>query len=115
MSSIENSARLHWQLEDTHPDIAAKLRQGWQDVKDPELGLSIIELGMIREVVLKEDELQIKMILTTPFCPYAPALFDMTTKKAEHVTGKMAFVNLGLEPWDPSMMEDGLAAEWGLL
>jgi len=115
MSESTKSPVLRWLLDESHPDLADRLRNGWQDVKDPELGLSIIELGLVREVEMVEDALQIKMILTTPFCPYAPALFDMTTKKAEHVSGKPAYVNLGLEPWDPGMMEDGLAAEWGLL
>lgn len=115
MTEAQKSPSLRWDLDESHPELAERLRTGWQEVKDPELGLSIIELGLIREVDLVDDALQIKMILTTPFCPYAPALFDMTTKKAEHVASKPAYVNLGLEPWDPSMMEDGLAAEWGLL
>jgi len=115
MTHDDRSNTITWQLDQTHPELATTLREGWRDVKDPELGLSIIELGLIRDVELVEDELKVKMILTTPFCPYAPALFDSTSRKAEDITGKMTFVNLGLEPWDPSMMEDGLAAEWGLL
>jgi len=115
MPDKPSSSHVHWQLDETHPDMASALREGWREVKDPELGLSIIELGLIREVELEQDELKVKMILTTPFCPYAPALFDSTSRKAEDVTGKTSFVNLGLDPWDPSMMEDGLAAEWGLI
>jgi metal-sulfur cluster biosynthetic enzyme len=53
------------------------------------------------------------MIMTTPFCPYAPALLDMTRSKAEKILGQPTTIDLGMEPWDPSMMEEGAAAAWG--
>ncbi len=104
-----------WEADSTHPDLAETLRAGLREVVDPELGLNIIELGLIREAaVTHENDLQIKMILTTPFCPYGPALLDMTRKKASDTTGFTTVVELGMEMWDPSMMEEGTGAEWGL-
>jgi metal-sulfur cluster biosynthetic enzyme len=110
----EAAPKTIWEADSTHPELAESLRQGLREVVDPELGLNIIELGLIREASFDDGDLRIKMILTTPFCPYGPALLDMTRKKASEATGKDATVEIGMEMWDPSMMEEGAGSEWGL-
>ncbi|MBM3121135.1 MAG: DUF59 domain-containing protein, partial [Chloroflexi bacterium] len=84
-----------------------------REVVDPEIGMSIIELGLIREVKIEPEQVQMKMILTTPFCPYGPAMLEMTRSKASESAGKPAVIELGMEMWDPSMMEEGAGAAWG--
>jgi metal-sulfur cluster biosynthetic enzyme len=54
------------------------------------------------------------MILTTPFCPYGPAMLETTRKKAEASLEKPVKIEMGSEMWDPSMMEEGAGSEWGL-
>jgi metal-sulfur cluster biosynthetic enzyme len=110
----EATPKTLWEADSTHPELAETLREGLREVVDPELGLNIIELGLIREASIEDDNLQLKMILTTPFCPYGPALLDMTRKKASESIGKETTVELGMEMWDPSMMEEGAGADWGL-
>ncbi len=83
-------------------------------VVDPEIGLNIVELGLVQEVAVKPDEAQIKMILTTPFCPYGPALLDQVRQRTETAAGVPAMIELGTEMWDPSMMEEGAGGDWGL-
>ena len=102
-----------WEFDSTHPALAGDLRAGLREVIDPEIGLSIIELGLVREVRQEQDSVHLKMILTTPFCPYAPAMIEMTRKKAEETTKSEVLVELGMEMWDPSMMEEGAGAAWG--
>lgn len=103
-----------WEFDSTHPREAETLREALREVVDPELGLNIVELGLVREAGLTDDGIQVTMILTTPFCPYGPALLDMTRKKAEEATGKDVTVELGTEMWEQSMMEEGAGADWGL-
>ncbi|MFN2196566.1 MAG: metal-sulfur cluster assembly factor, partial [Anaerolineales bacterium] len=47
-------------------------------VIDPEIGLNVVELGLIRKLGIDEsaDSANITMILTTPFCPYGPHLLS---------------------------------------
>jgi hypothetical protein len=40
-------------------------------VVDPEIGMNVVELALIRQILLGPESTEIKMILTTPFCPYA--------------------------------------------
>src|SRR3990172_913278 len=56
----------------------------------------------------------LKMIMTPPFCPYGPALLEATRSKAEQASGRDTTIEVGMDPWDPSMMEEGVGAEWGL-
>jgi metal-sulfur cluster biosynthetic enzyme len=77
-----------------------------REVTDPELGLSVVELGLIREVDLESDPPRVKMVLTTPFCPFAPSMVQQVKDTAGHVAGKEVEVEVLDEAWSPSMMED---------
>ena len=110
----EDGPKLIWEIDSTHPIKAEDIRQALHQVMDPELGMSIIELGLVRGVSMDDDHLEVKMILTTPFCPYGPALLESARDKAEEVAGVPSTIELGMEMWEPSMMEDSTAAEWGL-
>lgn len=99
-------------------DAAMKTEEGLREalrvVVDPEIGMNVVELGLIRTVDLQEDRAHIIMIMTTPFCPYAPALLEKTRQVAQEYSGVPATIEMGLEMWDPSMMEDGAGDDWGL-
>ena len=89
------------------------LRDALREVADPELGMNIVELGLIRKIDILPDLTEITMIMTTPFCPYGPAMLEMTRSKAAEASGKPIVVELGMDMWDPSMMEEGAGAAWG--
>ncbi len=112
--STEIPPKLTWKIESTNPEKAEDLRAAFKDVVDPELGLSVVELGLIRDIVLNDGAVEITMILTTPFCPYGPALLEMARQKAETALKLPTTVEMGLEMWDFSMMEEGAGAEWNL-
>lgn len=103
-----------WQIESTHPDLVEPLKDGFRQIIDPEIGLNIIELGLVRDVILNEESAQVTMILTTPFCPYGPAILETTRAKAEEQLKKSTTIEMGTEMWDLSYMEEGAGAEWGL-
>jgi len=67
----------------------------------------------VRDVVIEEAEATVKMILTTPFCPYGPAMLETTRQKAEKAVERPTSIDMGIEMWDPSMMEEGAGADWG--
>ncbi len=103
-----------WEADSTHPVEASQVREALRQVMDPELGLSVIELGLIRDLRIEESSQHVKMIMTTPFCPYGPALLESARSKAEEAGGRDTTIELGMDPWDPSMMEEGAGADWGL-
>lgn len=99
-------------------DTAMKTEEGLRDalrvVVDPEIGMNVVELGLIRSVEMQPDRTHVVMIMTTPFCPYAPALLEKTRQVAQEYSGVPTTIEMGLEMWDPTMMEDGAADDWGL-
>jgi len=44
---------------------------------DPDLGISIVELGLIVDIIIVNSNVTVDMTLTTPNCPYGPVLFNM--------------------------------------
>jgi len=103
-----------WNAESTHPDLIDPLKKAFREVMDPEIGMNIIELGLIRDVKIEEDQALISMILTTPFCPYGPAMLEMTRSKAESTLNLPTRIDMIMEQWDFSMMEEGAGGEWGI-
>lgn len=103
-----------WQIESTHPRLVDQLRDTLRQVVDPEIGLNIIELGLVRDVVVEGKQATVHMILTTPFCPYGPAMLEMTRAKAEEALKIPTIIEMGTEMWDFSYMEEGAGADWGM-
>ena len=70
-------------------------------VVDPELGMDVVELALIRQIVIGKESSEIKMILTTPFCPYAGSMVQQIKDQAESVLEHTVKVTLLAERWDP--------------
>jgi metal-sulfur cluster biosynthetic enzyme len=98
--------------------IASKedeIMEALREVIDPEIGLNVVELGLIRQLDLDEDgSARLTMIMTTPFCPYAPQLIEQVRQVTNNITGGGTQVEIGDELWDPSLMEEGAGGDWGL-
>ena len=96
------------------PKTEDGLREALRVVIDPEIGMNIIELGLVRDVDIQEERAHVIMIMTTPFCPYAQQLLEKTRQVAQQYVERPTTIEMGLEMWDPSMMEEGAADDWGL-
>jgi metal-sulfur cluster biosynthetic enzyme len=72
-----------------------------RNVVDPEIGMNVVELALIKQVLLGDNETEIKMILTTPFCPYAGSMIAQVQEQVESVVDHPVKVTLLAERWDP--------------
>jgi len=94
-----------------------QIRTALADVKDPELNLGILELGLVYDISVEGDtgeHVTVVMTLTSPMCPVGP-MFKKSVE--DHVLGvdgvKTATVDITFSPpWDPGTMasEDVKAA-----
>lgn len=100
--------------EQVMPKTEEGLREAMRVVVDPEIGMNVIELGLLRNAEIDEDRAHLTVIMTTPFCPYAPQLLEQMRRTAQEYLAVPVTIEMGLEMWDPSMMEDGVADDWGL-
>jgi len=114
MSTSPAANQVIWQAESQDAAKALAIREALREVVDPEIGLNIIELGLVRDLEFQPEKTWVKMILTTPFCPYGPAMLEQTRKKIEQVAEQKTVIEMGMELWEPAMMEEGAGADWGL-
>ena len=96
--------------------LKAQIYEALRSVYDPELGINIVDLGLIYAIDLREDGIvTITMTLTTPGCPMHESIgsgVGMALQPIAGVTG--GNIHLVWEPrWDPSMMTDTGRAELG--
>lgn len=105
---------IRWTIHNTHPEMVQPARARLAEVVDPEIGMNIIQLGLVRDIEIENGMARVKMILTTPFCPYGPAMVEMTKAKATEGLNMPVTVELGMDMWDFSMMEDPSALDWGM-
>jgi len=111
LKQIENINE-DWMIANQEEQLMESLRS----VIDPEIGLNIVELGLIRNLDVDEpsQKAEITMILTTPFCPYGPQIVEQVRLVGNQVMPGGVRVQIGAELWDPSMMEEGAGGDWGL-
>lgn len=87
-------------------------------VYDPEIPVSIYELGLIYRIDIDDDaNLTVDMTLTAPSCPAADFLIDDARIKLESIDGiRTVAINLVFEPeWNQDMMSEEAKLELGFL
>ena len=87
-------------------------------IYDPEIPVDIYELGLIYDVVIRDDaSVYIKMTLTSPACPVAGTLPGEVEQKVAGVQGvSSAKVEITFEPaWDRTMMSEAAQLELGFM
>lgn len=92
------------------------VRAALRKVKDPELNLSVIDLGLVYEVVIEDGDVHVHMTLTSPGCPSGPEILSDAQRAVEAVEGvKTVDVELVWTPyWTPDRIDPKVRAYLGL-
>ena len=91
------------------------VRQALRQVKDPELDLIIIDLGLVYDVEVEDGDVRIEMTLTSPGCPAGPMITNDAHKAVRALEG-VKDVNIGIvwEPyWTPEKIDPKVRAMMG--
>ncbi|OQX54655.1 MAG: hypothetical protein B5M53_05635 [Candidatus Cloacimonas sp. 4484_209] len=79
-----------------------KIKQSLKEVIDPEIGMNVVDLNMIKDIEITNDVVKVKMVLTVPGCPLAAFLKEEVKRKTEEVSeGKKVTVEMLDEKWVP--------------
>jgi metal-sulfur cluster biosynthetic enzyme len=101
---------------DATPPSSDQVKLALRKVKDPELNLNIIDLGLVYEISVDGSDVQIDMTLTSPGCPAGPQIMgdvERVVKAMPGVTG--VNINLVWDPfWSPDKIEPRVRAYMGL-
>jgi metal-sulfur cluster biosynthetic enzyme len=92
------------------------VRKALRKVKDPELNLSIIDLGLVYEIDVHEGEVRVQMSLTSPGCPSGPEIMASAQTAIEALEGvAKADIELVWSPyWTPDRIDPKVRAYLGL-
>lgn len=92
------------------------IRRALRAVKDPELNLSIVDLGLIYDVGVEDGKVTISMTLTSPGCPSGPEILSETEEVVRGLEGvNDVKVELVWEPfWTPERIDPRVRAYLGL-
>ena len=84
-------------------------------VKDPELNVNVIDLGLVYSIQTHDDRVEVEMTLTSPACPAGPEILRSAVSALEKVEGvTKADVRLVMSPpWSPERMSDAARDELG--
>jgi metal-sulfur cluster biosynthetic enzyme len=84
-------------------------------VKDPELNLNVVDLGLVYSIQTHDDQVEVEMTLTSPACPAGPEILRNAVAALEKVEGVgKAEVKLVMSPpWTPDRMSDAARDELG--
>ena len=111
LKSFKNKEKKETSFEFTSETVLDALK----NVMDPELPVSIVDLGLIYTVETADNNINVKMSLTTPGCSMGSAI----TRQVENVLYALGAKTVIVEiiwdpPWNPNMMSDEAKNKLGM-
>ena len=78
-----------------------EIREALRDVLDPEVGIDIIDLGLIKDIIVDGDRVEVNMVLTSHACPLVDHLKEQVKRRVEEIPGILQVQVVVLdEPWN---------------
>ncbi len=93
-----------------------EIRKALRRVKDPELNLDVVVLGLVYGIEVEGSHAHVLMSLTTPFCPAAPQIVEDARAAVEGVEGiESAEIELTFDPpWSPERIDPIIRSALGI-
>lgn len=95
---------------------AATMAHALEDVIDPELGIDIVSLGLLYSLEADDQALHVRMTMTTPGCPMATAIAQMTATRLRAIADDRDVDIEVVEdpPWNVAMLDAAARKRLGL-
>jgi len=96
----------------TEPEARTLLK----NVIDPDIGVNIVDLGLIYKIDIDGGNIQVDMTLTTPACPYGPQLIQETTYilKSQDGVDDVKIDIVWDPPWSMDLISEATKLEMGM-
>jgi metal-sulfur cluster biosynthetic enzyme len=94
----------------THADTpvnVADVEEAMRDVVDPELGINVVDLGLVYGITVDgQGQAVIDMTLTSPACPLTDVIEDQTAQALEGLVSQHRINWVWMPPWGPDKITD---------
>ncbi len=117
MADDDNTAAAHrWFERQNQASVEDQVREALKGVIDPEMGINIVDLGLVYDVAVSpEGRAEVVMTLTSPGCPLGPVIHEQVQQALHGVYGvdEVAVTLVWSPPWRPEMMSEDAKLELG--
>jgi metal-sulfur cluster biosynthetic enzyme len=120
---VQNEQELHEQEKTgdqtagAAPDgLEAQVLDALRQVDDPELGINIVDLGLVYDVSIEGDAVHVTYTLTTMGCPIGPLIEQQIKQMIEPIEGidRVEAEMVLTPPWTPEKMSEEAKAALGM-
>ena len=84
----------------------ADIEEAMKDVVDPELGINVVDLGLLYGVNIDGNDVTLDMTLTSAACPLTDVIMDQTNQALEGIANDVAINWVWMPPWGPDKITD---------
>ncbi len=92
---------------DSSGALVERVRDGLREVLDPELGINVVDLGLVYRVEADAGRLSVAMTMTSPACPLGEHLATQAEAAVRRAVPEIPEVRVELvwdPPWSPDLM-----------
>ena len=92
------------------------IRAALRSVIDPEVGMNVVDLGLVYGIEIAPDRVRVAMTMTTPACPMGSMITEDAREAIRDIAPDGAEVDVQLvwdPPWDSSMMSEHAKQRFG--
>jgi metal-sulfur cluster biosynthetic enzyme len=82
------------------------VEEAMKDVVDPELGINVVDLGLLYGVHIEGNDVTLDMTLTSAACPLTDVITDQTEQALEGMASDVAINWVWMPPWGPDKITD---------
>lgn len=93
-----------------------QIREALKEVIDPEVGINIVDLGLVYNIDSGPDQITIDMTMTSPACPMGPYIQDDVEQTLQELAGETTAIKVNVvwdPPWSPEQMSDWAREQLG--
>lgn len=91
----------------SHQAVADELWEAMKDVVDPELGINVVDLGLVYDVHVDEGNVAtLDMTLTSAACPLTDVIEDQTRAALDGLVDSFTINWVWMPPWGPDKITD---------
>ena len=87
--------------------VSERVLDALREVIDPELGMNVVDLGLVYQVEVDGGNVRVAMTMTSPACPLGEVITDQAERVIQERVADLESVQVNLvwdPPWDPSRM-----------
>jgi len=112
MSQTENHTDPHADLPEVDLSGAGStlttedVEEAMKDVVDPELGINVVDLGLVYGIHIDGSDVTLDMTLTSAACPLTDVIMDQTNQALEGMANEVAINWVWMPPWGPDKITD---------